>query len=251
MTIYAPPGSPDSLVTVSSPLRQLHRRRVGRTRRRASTSRTSRPVNGKPFAEVARGTAEDIEKALDAAHAAAARVGQDLARPSARNVLNKIADRIEAEPRDCSPSPRPGTTASPSARRSPPTCRWPSTTSATSPAASAPRRARIAEIDEQHRRLPLPRAARRRRPDHPVELPDPDGRVEARAGARRRQLRRAQARRADPVVDPRADGADRRPAAARRAQHRQRLRRRGRQAAGLAARASPRSPSPARRRPAA
>ena len=27
----------------------------------------------------------------------------------------------------------------------------------------------------RHRRLPLPRAARRRRADHPVELPDPDG----------------------------------------------------------------------------
>ena len=29
------------------------------------------PVNGKPFTEVGRGTAEDIESALDAAHAAA------------------------------------------------------------------------------------------------------------------------------------------------------------------------------------
>ena len=34
-----------------------------------------------------------------------------------------------------------------------------------------------------HRRLPLPRAARRRRPDHPVELPAADGDLEA--GARR------------------------------------------------------------------
>ena len=33
----------------------------------------------------------------------------------------------------------------------------------------------ISEIDARHRRLPLPRAAGRRRPDHPVELPDPDG----------------------------------------------------------------------------
>ena len=29
----------------------------------------------------------------------------------------------------------------------------------------------------RHRRLPLPRAARRRRPDHPVELPAADGRA--------------------------------------------------------------------------
>ena len=34
----------------------------------------------------------------------------------------------------------------------------------------------IAEPDRRrHRRLPLPRAARRGRPDHPLELPDPDG----------------------------------------------------------------------------
>ena len=41
----------------------------------------------------------------------------------------------------CWPSARPGTTASRSARPWPPTCRWPSTTSATSPARCAPRRA--------------------------------------------------------------------------------------------------------------
>ena len=47
-----------------------------------------------------------------------------------------------------------------------------------------------------HRRLPLPRAARRRRADHPVQLPAADGGVEARPGARRRQLRRCSSRRA-------------------------------------------------------
>ena len=41
------------------------------------------------------------------------------------------------------------------------------------------------------------RAARRRRADHAVELPAHDRRLEARAGARRRQHRRAQAGRAD------------------------------------------------------
>ena len=56
----------------------------------------------------------------------------------------------------------------------------------------------------RHRRLPLPRAARRGRADHPVELPDPDGDLEARPGAGRRQRGRAQAGRADPGVDPRA-----------------------------------------------
>ena len=95
-----------------------------------------------------------------------------------------------------------------------------------------PRPGRLAVRDRpRHRRLSLSRAARRGRPDHPVELPDPDGGVEARAGARRRQLRGAEAGRADADVDHGADGPDRRPAAARRAQRGQRLRRRGRQAA--------------------
>ena len=45
-------------------------------------------------------------------------------------------------------------------------------------------------------RVPGPRreAARRRRPDHPVELPAADARLEDRAGARRRQHGRPQAR---------------------------------------------------------
>ena len=71
MTVYAAPGPADSLDRGQDPLRPLHRRRVGRRRSRASTSRTPSPVNGKTFTEVARGTAEDIERALDAAHAAA------------------------------------------------------------------------------------------------------------------------------------------------------------------------------------
>ena len=52
------------------------------------------PVTGKAFCEVARSTAEDIEVALDAAHAAAPAWGKTS--PAERAViLNKIADRIE------------------------------------------------------------------------------------------------------------------------------------------------------------
>jgi aldehyde dehydrogenase len=52
------------------------------------------PVTGKVFCEVARSTAEDIEIALDAAHAAAPAWGKTS--PAERAViLNKIADRIE------------------------------------------------------------------------------------------------------------------------------------------------------------
>ena len=53
------------------------------------------PVNGKVFCEVARSTADDIEKALDAAHAAAPAWGKTSVAERS-NILNKIADRIEA-----------------------------------------------------------------------------------------------------------------------------------------------------------
>ena len=52
------------------------------------------PVSGKPLCEIARSTAEDIEKALDAAHAAKDAWGRTSPAERAR-VLNKIADRME------------------------------------------------------------------------------------------------------------------------------------------------------------
>ena len=53
------------------------------------------PVNGKPFTEIARSTSEDIERALDAAHAAKAAWGKTS--PAHRaTILNQIADRMEA-----------------------------------------------------------------------------------------------------------------------------------------------------------
>jgi aldehyde dehydrogenase len=53
------------------------------------------PVTGKPFCEVPRSTAEDVEKALDAAHKAKAAWGRTS--PTARaDILNKIADRMQA-----------------------------------------------------------------------------------------------------------------------------------------------------------
>ncbi|MGP3952896.1 acetaldehyde dehydrogenase ExaC [Streptomyces sp. 7N604] len=53
------------------------------------------PVNGRPFTEVARGTADDVEAALDAAHAAAPAWGRTAPADRA-NVLLRIADRMEA-----------------------------------------------------------------------------------------------------------------------------------------------------------
>ncbi len=53
------------------------------------------PVNGKTFTEVARGTSEDIDLALDAAHGAAPAWGRTSYAERA-GILNKIADRMEA-----------------------------------------------------------------------------------------------------------------------------------------------------------
>jgi len=53
------------------------------------------PINGKNYTQAARSTAEDIELALDAAHAAADAWGKTA--PAARaNILLQIADRIDA-----------------------------------------------------------------------------------------------------------------------------------------------------------
>jgi len=53
------------------------------------------PITGKPFCEIARSKAEDIELALDAAHAAQTEWGLTSVTERA-NILNKIADRMEA-----------------------------------------------------------------------------------------------------------------------------------------------------------
>ena len=52
------------------------------------------PVNGRVFTEVARGNAADIDKALDAAHAAFKTWGKTSATERA-NIMNRIADRME------------------------------------------------------------------------------------------------------------------------------------------------------------
>ena len=52
------------------------------------------PISGRNYTKVARSTAEDIELALDAAHAAADKWGRTAAGERA-NLLLKIADRLE------------------------------------------------------------------------------------------------------------------------------------------------------------
>jgi aldehyde dehydrogenase len=54
------------------------------------------PVVGEPFTEIARSTSEDVEKALDAAHAAKDAWGRTTAAERSI-ILNKIADRMESK----------------------------------------------------------------------------------------------------------------------------------------------------------
>jgi aldehyde dehydrogenase len=94
MTVYAAPGQPGSPATYESRYDNwIGGRRVAPVRGQYFENLS--PVNGKPFTEVARSTAEDVELALDAAHAAAPAWGRTSVTERA-NIINKIADRIEA-----------------------------------------------------------------------------------------------------------------------------------------------------------
>ena len=94
MTIYAAPGTPDAKVT----FKPRYEHWIGGEwvkPVRGQYFEDISPVNGKPFAEVARGTAEDIDAALDAAHKAAPAWGKTTAAERAA-VLTKIANVIDA-----------------------------------------------------------------------------------------------------------------------------------------------------------
>ncbi|ATB49275.1 aldehyde dehydrogenase [Corallococcus macrosporus] len=91
--IYAAPNQPGSKVQFKSRYQNFIGGRWVEPTRGQYFENIS-PVTGKPFCEVARSTAEDIEKALDAAHAA--RLSWGRTSPTVRaNILNKIADRME------------------------------------------------------------------------------------------------------------------------------------------------------------
>ncbi len=93
MSVYAPPGSEGSVVSY----RSRYDNWIGGefvAPVKGQYFENPSPVNGKVFCEVARSTAEDVELALDAAHAAAPAWGKTSVGERAV-VLNKIADRIE------------------------------------------------------------------------------------------------------------------------------------------------------------
>jgi len=92
--VYAAPGTPGSVVTLKPRYENFIGGRWVPPAKGEYMANVS-PVNGKPFCEVAKSTAEDVELALDAAHAARAAWGEtSLAERAA--VLNRIADAIEA-----------------------------------------------------------------------------------------------------------------------------------------------------------
>ena len=94
MTVYARPGAPDALMSFASRYDNwIGGQWVAPVKGQYFTNPT--PVTGEVFCEVARSTAEDVELALDAAHAAAPEWGRTSAAERAV-ILNKIADRIEA-----------------------------------------------------------------------------------------------------------------------------------------------------------
>ncbi len=206
------------------------------------------PIDGHPICQVARGRAADIELALDAAHKARDAWGKTSVAERA-SILNKIADRLEANLNALAlvetidngkPIREPLSTDLPLAVDH---FRYFAACIRAQEGSNQRNRSR-------HRRLSFPRTARRRRPDHPVELPDPDGGVENRAGARRRQLHRAETGRTD--ADEHSGG---------RRSHRAISCRRASSISSTASASkpasrwrrtsgSPRSPSPARRRPA-
>jgi aldehyde dehydrogenase len=94
MTVYARPGSADALMSYESRYDNfIGGEWVAPEQGRYFENPT--PVTGQTFCEVARSDAADIDKALDAAHAAAPAWGKTAPAKRAA-ILNKIADRIEA-----------------------------------------------------------------------------------------------------------------------------------------------------------
>jgi aldehyde dehydrogenase len=94
MAQYDAPGQPGSLVSVQS----RYGNYIGGEfvpPAKGEFFENISPVTGQPFAEIARSTAEDIELALDAAHGARYAWGRTSVTDRA-NILNKIADRLEA-----------------------------------------------------------------------------------------------------------------------------------------------------------
>ncbi len=189
------------------------------------------PITGQPVCEIARSDASDVEAALDAAHAAKeawgrtepGRTGAGAQQDRRPHRSQSGEDRARRNVGQRQADPRDDGRRHPARHRPFPLFRR-----------RDPRSGRLDQRSRsRHRRLSFPRAARRRRSDHPVEFPDPDGRLEDGARAGGWKLHRSQARRTDPGFHHGSARDHRRPHSEGRAQRRQRLRPRSGQAARL------------------
>ncbi|HEY2193994.1 MAG TPA: aldehyde dehydrogenase family protein [Actinomycetospora sp.] len=94
MAVYAPPGTDGSVVS----FKPRYDHFIGGeyvAPAKGQYFENPTPITGQTFTEVARGTADDVEKALDAAEGAAKAWGKTSVTERA-TILNKMADRIEA-----------------------------------------------------------------------------------------------------------------------------------------------------------
>jgi aldehyde dehydrogenase len=93
MTKYAAPGEPGSIVSYQPRYEHfIGGEYVAPVKGQYFENPT--PITGQTFTEIARGTADDVEAALDAAHAAAPAWGKTSATERAI-ILNKMADRMQ------------------------------------------------------------------------------------------------------------------------------------------------------------
>ncbi|GAA2572502.1 aldehyde dehydrogenase family protein [Winogradskya consettensis] len=94
MTVYAPPGTEGSIVKYETRYDHWIGGEYVPPAKGQYFDNPS-PVTGQTFCEIARGTADDVERALDAAHGAAPGWARTSVAERA-NILNRIADRMEA-----------------------------------------------------------------------------------------------------------------------------------------------------------
>ena len=133
------------------------------------------PVDGKVFCEVARSTAADVELRPGRRPRGGRPSGAAPPPRSAPNILNRIADRIEENLEKLAVAE---TWENGKPVRETLAADMPLAVDHFRYFAGVVRGAGGQHRGDRrgHRRVPLPRAAGRGRPDHPVELPDPDGR---------------------------------------------------------------------------